>query len=143
VADLHIDDFYHDAAMVLKKLYQAFPRRIAVYVDDISGGDELDEYGLHSNRYLACFSTMIWLAEQGYLSYEATINQDAIDQATLSHKGFTLLSSRSQADCDGAVVTNLSHPSNIIRVRTALQGGSSAELAATMQHLLTIARHFN
>lgn len=142
MADLHIDEFYRDAAMVLNKLYLAFPRRIAVYVDDISGIDELDEYGLHSRRYLACFSAMVWLAEQGYLSFVTTIHQDAIDQATLSHKGFTLLSSHSHTDAQEPV-TGMSQSSNIMRLRAALNSDSSASLAETMQYLLGMARHFD
>jgi hypothetical protein len=92
VSDIHIDDFYRDAGLILLHLYQAFPHKTAIYVEDISGPDEPDEYGLHSKRYLACLSAMIWLAEQGYLSYESCIRQEAIDQAVLSPKGFTLLS---------------------------------------------------
>lgn len=58
MADLHIDDFYRDAALILLRLYRTFPRKTILYVDDISGPDTPDEFGLHSERFQSCFSTM-------------------------------------------------------------------------------------
>jgi hypothetical protein len=120
-----------------------------VYVEDISGADEPDEYGLHSKRYLACLSAMIWLAEQGYLSYESTIRQEAIDQAVLSHKGFTLLSSRcelsSNPDKTEAMLAAEMEPSrsNIVQLRRALKSRSSNRVNQTMQYLFSIAGRFH
>ena len=62
MTDLHIDDFCHDAARIIVHLYSVFPRRTSVYVVDISGDDEPDEVGLHSDRFMACLGTMLWLA---------------------------------------------------------------------------------
>ncbi|MEH6367817.1 MULTISPECIES: hypothetical protein [Pseudomonas] len=86
--DLHIDDFYKDAAATLLMLYQAFPRKIAVYVEDLIGREEPDEYGLPSKRHLGCLSTMLWLADEGFIRYENTISYDAMDQAVLTERGF-------------------------------------------------------
>ena len=146
MADLHIDDFYKDAALILLQLYQVFPRKAAIYVEDISGPDEPDEYGLHSKRYTACLSAMLWLAEQGYLSYESTIRQEAIDQAALTHKGFTLLSSRCELDSNQAVVSALvmeQSSSNISQLRHALKSRSSTALEQTMQYLLRASGKFH
>ena len=63
MADLHIDDFYRDSAMILLRLYTTFPRKTVLYVDDICGPDAPDEFGLHSERHQSCFSAMTWLAE--------------------------------------------------------------------------------
>jgi hypothetical protein len=90
--DLHIDDFYKDAAAGLLALYQAFPRRIDLYVEDLIGREEPDEFGLPSKRHQACLGTLLWLAEEGYLRFESTIAYDALDQAVLSEKGFLRLS---------------------------------------------------
>lgn len=147
MADLHIDDFYRDAGLILQQLYQVFPRKSAVYVEDISGPDEPDEYGLHNKRYMACLSAMIWLAEQGYLSYESTIREEAIDQAVLSHKGFTLLSSR----CDLAELASpgespidmAGSDTNVEQLRRALQSRSSSAVQAIMQHLFKASRQFH
>lgn len=35
--DLHIDDFYKDAAKGLLLLYQAFPNKSTLYMDDLIG----------------------------------------------------------------------------------------------------------
>lgn len=135
MSDLHIDDFYKDAARILAQLYLHFPRKAAVYVEDISGPDEPDEYGLHSARYLACLGAMLWLGEQGYLYYEDTIRQEAIDQAALSHKAFTLLTAPCElADANGQ--------SNIEGLRAAIKSRSSSRLMAIMQHLMQRASGF-
>ena len=145
--DSHIDAFYRDAGLVLQKLYRAFPRKTAIYVEDISGPDKPDEYGLHSDRYLACLSTMVWLAEQGYLTYESTIRQEAIDQAVLTHKSFTLLSSHCPLNSAAAATLSAAddeHPrSNIVRLRQALKTNSAPLVADTMRQLLLAAHHFH
>ena len=46
--DLQIDDFYKDAASGLLALYQVFPRKAALYVEDLIGREEPDEFGLPS-----------------------------------------------------------------------------------------------
>jgi hypothetical protein len=90
--DLQIDDFYKDAAGGLLLLYQAFPRKLALYVEDLIGREEPDEFGLPSKRHQACLGALLWLAEEGYLRFESTIAYDALDQAVLTEKGFLRLS---------------------------------------------------
>ncbi len=147
MGDSHIDNFYRDAGLVLQKLYRAFPRKIAIYVEDISGPDEPDEYGLHSNRYIACLSTMIWLAEQGYLTYESTIRQEAIDQAVLTHKGFTLLSSHYRFDPTAKTgppaAAGAAPRATIDVLRRCLRAGPDVELATVMRQLFEVAHKFH
>ena len=95
--DLNIDDFCQDVGRILATLHQVFPRPIILSVDDICGPEETDEFGIHSNRYLACFSTMLWLAEEGYLRYVETLRNEGIDQAVLSARCFAHLT-RPRAD---------------------------------------------
>ncbi|QLC74580.1 hypothetical protein LPB260_28295 [Pseudomonas sp. LPB0260] len=90
--DLQIDDFYKDAASGLLMLYQVFPRKMALYVEDLIGREEPDEFGLPSKRHQSCLSALLWLAEEGYLRFDSTIAYDALDQAVLSEKGFLRLS---------------------------------------------------
>ncbi|MFI8482631.1 hypothetical protein ACIGCM_18850 [Pseudomonas sp. NPDC078700] len=90
--DLQIDDFYKDAAAGLLMLYQAFPRKIGLYVEDLIGREEPDEFGLPSTRHQSCLGTQLWLAEEGYIRFESTIAYDALDQAVLTEKGFLRLS---------------------------------------------------
>lgn len=96
IDDLHIEDFCKDTAKILLALYKRFPQKSTLYVEDISGPDSPDEFGLHSPRFNACFNTMLWLAENNYLSYEQTIKQEALESVVLSHRAFTFLSSWQQ-----------------------------------------------
>lgn len=87
--DVNIDDFYRDMATVLLVLYQQFPRKITLYVDDICGPDETDDFGLHSPRYLSALGAMIWLGDEGYIRYDNIAREEALDQACLTQKGFS------------------------------------------------------
>lgn len=149
MSDLHVDDFYKDSARILAQLYSNFPRRKAVYVEDVSGPDEMDEYGLHSERHIACLGTMLWMAEEGYLRFEDTIRQEAIDQAVLSHKAFVLLSAQHEfpvslneegenlLDDEGMPASILyERRTNIHCLREALRSKSSDRVRNIMQYLL-------
>ena len=151
MADLHIDDFYRDISKIFLRLYAVFPRKVVLYVEDISGPDEPDEFGLHHPRFQACFSTMVWLAEHGYLSFEDNIRQEALDQVVLTQKAFLLLSSRSdleltQVDKDQALPPSVVEDSrtNIAQLREARRTGSSIMLQRCVRYLLAhppIGRH--
>jgi len=90
--ELHIGDFYKDVAGILAALYKRFPTKSALYIEDVCGPDEPDEFGLHSPRYTACFSAALWLAEEGYLRFSDTIQQEAFDECVLTQKAFLTLS---------------------------------------------------
>ena len=92
MADLNVEDFFKDCARVLDVLYRSFPTPTTVYVEDISGSEDTDEFGMHSKRYLSCFSTLLWLEAEGFIRYHEPIRQEAVDQAVLSNRSFTLLS---------------------------------------------------
>jgi hypothetical protein len=144
MSDLHIDDFYKDTALIFLRLYASFPNKIILYVEDICGEDQPDEFGLHSNRFLSGFSTMVWLGEQGYLKFDTTIKQEALDQAVLTEKGFLLLSSRSELDFSEAKFDDGIPPSimeqsksNIIQLRYAVKSHSSIIIKQCVQYLLS------
>lgn len=142
MADLHIDDFYKDAAQILLVLYQFFPRPYTVYAEDISGPDLPDEYGLHSDRHQSCFSTMVWLRDAGLLRFVDVINNEAIDQAVLTHKTLTLLTTRSEirfAPEEESMPPSVAeeHASHIHQLRLAVRSESSFTVRRIMQHLLT------
>lgn len=146
MADIHIADFYKDVARIFTQLYLSFPRKITLFVEDISGPDSPDEFGLHCARFQSCFSTMIWLAEAGYITYESTIRQEALDQVTLSHKGFTLLYSRLDLEEHAGIAVDAdkelppsvqdTFATNIYLVRQALKSGSSHAIEQVVQTLL-------
>lgn len=143
MADIHIDDFCRDVALVLVQLYNAFPRRHTLYVEDISGPDEPDEVGLHSKRYTACFGAMLWLAEEGYLRYETLVYRDGIDQAVLTNKSFVLLSATSDVRFDDPIDPSLPESvysekqTLVAQIRAALHSGSSANVTRVIRHFLS------
>ncbi len=131
--DLHIDDFYRDTAAGLLMLYQAFPRKVALYVEDLIGHEEPDEFGLPSKRHQGCLGALLWLAEEGYLRFDSTIQYQALDQAVLTEKAFLRLT-RSVPDLPAATEALPSsvqrvHASLAHQLREALKSGNSERLA--------------
>lgn len=143
MADIHIEEFYKDAAIALVQLYNAFPRRVNLFVEDIAGPDEPDEFGLHSKRHMACFGTLLWLAEEGLLRYVDTIRQEALDQAVLTQQAFVRLSSPANSDLheednsdssqDLPPAVREDFSTHIHTLRNALRSGSSAKISRVMQ----------
>lgn len=142
MADIHIEEFYKDVAIALVQLYGAFPRRVNLFVEDIAGADEPDEFGLHSRRHMACFGALLWLSEEGLLRYVDTIRQDALDQAVLTRAAFIRLSSPAGSALTAeiapqALATAAKAPpslkqdfsSFIYLFREALRSGSSAQIS--------------
>jgi len=143
MTDIHIDDFYKDAAKALLHLYVSFPKPTQIYVEDISGADEPDEFGLHSDRHNACFSTLLWLAQSGYIHYADTIRQEALDQAVLTQKAFLLLTAYSELSDSHPKVKTENPPSvkeefssNIHQIRQALKSSSSVQIRKIVQYIL-------
>ena len=141
MADLHIEDFYRDVAKIFLQLYAVFPRKSILYVEDISGPDEPDEFGLHHPRFQACFSTMVWLSEHGYLAFDAPIGQEALDQVVLTRRSFLLLSSRSDLALskpprEPAPSVSEHSRSNIAQLRSALASASSLQIRECVDYML-------
>ncbi len=143
MADLHIDDFYRDVATIFLRLYAVFPRKTILYVEDICGPDQPDEFGLHHPRFQAGFSAMVWLADEGYLTFQETIRAEALDQVVLSQKAFLLLSSRSELGLADPPDADTLPPSvaeqsltNINQLRSVLREGSSIRLQKCIAYLL-------
>jgi hypothetical protein len=144
MADLHIDDFYRDVAFIMLHLYSSFPRKTILYVEDVCGPDDPDEFGLHTERFRGCFSAMVWLAEQGYIQFHETIREEALDQVVLTQRGFLLLSSRSELKLGMPEEGSALPPSvmeysmtNIMQIRQALRSRSSIIMGQVMHYLLS------
>ncbi|WP_297793586.1 hypothetical protein [uncultured Marinobacter sp.] len=146
MADIHIEEFYKDTAIALVQLYGAFPRRTNLFVEDIAGPDEPDEFGLHSKRHMACFGALLWLEEEGLLRYVDTIRQEALDQAVLTQKAFVRLSAPAStellnnlqvqppAEMEGLPESvRQDFSTHIHLIRNALRKGSSATISRVMQ----------
>ncbi len=159
MSDLHIDDFCKDSARILVALYAKFPQKLILYVEDIAGPDQPDEFGLHSPRHQACFSTMLWLAETDYISYIQPVRQEALEGATLTHRGFTFLASRDTtgpayaSDTENSLEperTNSPEPgqiknpeTRIEKIRRELREGSSETLKKLMLEYFNSSRSFS
>lgn len=142
MTDINIDDFFKDGAKVLSQLYSVFPRRHSIFVEDICGPEEPDEFGMRSQRHMSCFGTLLWLGEEGYLRYEDVIRQEAIDQAVLSARCFTVLSTPASNAHLANAASELPHSvrteqsTSIHRLRMALKQRSSSQLRSAMVDLM-------
>lgn len=140
MSDIHIDDFFKDAAKTLARLYLTFPRKAVVLVEEIAGQVTTDEFGVPGTRFLSCFGTLLWLAEEGYLRYDEAIRMEAIDQAVLTGRCFGVLTMRaddempSDETLPASVATE--QATYIHRIRDALKSGSSARVRATMTDVM-------
>ena len=152
MADINVEYFYQDIAKILSILYASFPSKAAIYVAEVSGADEPDEYGLHTDRYSACFYAMLWLQEEGYLRYSDSIRQDGIDQATLTLRAFMKLSAIAEPiyiepllddeelreeEPDGLSPSVLEDRMLVInQLRRSLDNRSSIAIGKVIQHIL-------
>jgi len=137
--DLQIEDFYKDVAGGLLMLYQAFPRKTALYVEDLIGHEEPDEFGLPSKRHQGCLGALLWLADEGYVRFESTIQFQAIDQAVLTEKAFLRLT----GSVAGTKIGAGGLPPSVLRMqaslaqqlREALRNGHGEQLARLVRVL--------
>ncbi len=146
--NLHIEDFYKNTAKTFLQLYKSFPNKTILYVEDISGEDTPDEFGLHSPTHLSCLSAIVWLAEHSYVAFDSIIRQEAFDQIVLTEKTFLLLSSHSLPD-DGTTTTEElpstvveDYHSNIAILSRAVQSSSSTSIKHIVYQLLLLSREF-
>jgi hypothetical protein len=126
--DVHIDDFFKDCAVILLHGFKCFPAKQILYVEDICGPDEADEFGLHSPRHLAAFGAIIWMQEEGYIRFSEIDRQESVDEFVLASKAFTRLL---QADKEDPT-TSLAQKLEFVR----LQNDSTALAYLMREHFL-------
>ena len=150
MSDIHIEEFYHDIGLILSRLHASFPRRTTLYVEDISGEDTPDEYGLHSERYMSCLSAMSWLNDQGYIDFESMVKQEAIDQVVLTEKSFWILANQATINMgdDTPELENLppyiaqKSITNVSLLRRALKSKSSIKISQIVFHIMEQSRAY-
>lgn len=91
MSDIYIEDFNRDVAMILHRLYNFFPKPSAIYIDEIAGIDDPDEFGVASERHQRCMGAMMWLAEEGLIRFRDTIGIEGLDAAVLTLRGYRVL----------------------------------------------------
>ncbi len=146
VGDLHIDDFCKDTAKTWLLLFRRFPVKTTLYVEDIAGADEPDEFGLHSPRFEAGFSALVWLHESDYIHYSDTVKQELVEDATLTHRAFTFLASVDETFVN-AVGATTAQPKDALQrridhVKATLNDGTSEELKALVLRYMQESRQF-
>ena len=145
MADLHIDDFYHDVAGILLTLYNGFPSPSILFVEDLIGPHEPDAFGVPAPRHLACFHAMLWMADEGFLRYADTIRQEGLDQCSLTERAFLMLSTPASDWIDVSLPTSIGRQraTPAQRLREAFASRSSTELAEIVQRCFSraVARH--
>lgn len=146
MSDLHIDDFFRDAAKTLILLYSRFPQKTILYVEDIAGPDSPDEFGLHSPRFMAGFHTLLWLAQTDYIQYSQPIRQEALEDATLTHRCFTFLCGPDSGVQDDLFAGELESDTLLRRIdilKAALAHKSSDFLTQLMLRFMNESRSFS
>lgn len=138
--DLHIDDFYRDTAKALVVLYNAFPRKITLYIEDISGPDTPDDFGLHSKRHDAALNTLLWLGSTDYLSYKTQIRSEALEDTVLTHRTFLLLNSGLNRGSFDHQVPHAGADLLISKLREQLTSGTSSTLAICVRSIMAASR---
>lgn len=89
--DVHIDEFFKDCAVILLQGFRRFPARQILYVEDICGPQEQDEFGLNNPRHMAALGAVIWLQEEGYIRYTEMNRQESVDDFVLTSRSFRAL----------------------------------------------------
>jgi len=89
--DIHICDFYHDLSQIFTQLHARFPREETLWLDEICGEDNIDEYGMHSKRYMACFGAVLFLEREGLIRYSSEEGLNGFNHCVLTLKGFQSL----------------------------------------------------
>ena len=127
--DIHITEFYNDVGRIFNRLYSQFPRQITLWVDEISGPDQPDEYGMHSERYIATYATILWLQQEGLLRFNDVDKQDAFNHCCLTLDGFRLLSGIAE------LAQESERPIDLIRA--ALKAQSSNQMEIVVAYILS------
>ena len=88
---------------------------------------------------------MLWLEQEGFLRYESTLRQEAIDQACLTMKGLAFASTICRdpklieiSTSIEPLNTSFSTRQNIVALKHILVNGTSTQLALAMQSLLEL-----
>lgn len=127
--DVNIDDFYRDIAVTLLTLYQQFPQKISVYIEDICGPDDVDEFGLHSRRHLSCIGALMWLHDEGFIRYKDIVKQESAEDCTLTSKAFKKLAfPKIQGDRKSASSIEKQHSTLVFKLHQAVKEQSSIDI---------------
>ncbi|WP_051219377.1 hypothetical protein [Oceanobacter kriegii] len=89
--DVHLDEFFKDCASILLMGLKHFPKPQTLFVQDISGIDDMDEFGLHSDRHLSALGAITWLKEEGFIRFSGYDRQESVDDFVLTARSLRQL----------------------------------------------------
>ena len=126
--DIHICDFYHDLSQIFVQLHSRFPREDTLWLDSVCGEDEVDEYGMHSKRYMSCFGSVLFLEREGYIRYSSEEGFNGFNHCVLTLKGFQNLNK----------FTNGTQSPAIDEIRLAIKAKSSDSIEQAVKLVIEI-----
>ncbi|MCJ8311808.1 MAG: hypothetical protein HRU38_06065 [Saccharospirillaceae bacterium] len=126
--DIHICDFYHDLSQIFKQLHARFPREDTLWLDGICGEDEVDEYGMHSKRYMSCFGTVLFLEREGFIRFSSREGFNGFNHCVLTLKGFQNLNK----------FKNDSQSPAIDEIRNAIKAKSSDQIEQAVKIVIEV-----
>lgn len=133
--DVHIDDFWNDCAAALLSGMRNFPRPITLFIEDIAGPDNVDEFGLHSPRHLAALGAVQWLKDEGFIRFGSLNRQESVDEFILTGKAFSRLlapaDSKALRDMEGGDSTPIFQVLEFARLQ-----GNAAWCGQLLQHAI-------
>jgi hypothetical protein len=135
-ATLNIDDFSRDVARTLVILASVFPRPREVFVEDVYQPEETDEFGMHSDRYLACFQTLVWMREEGFIRFTNTVRTDSVEQAVLTGRCLALLIQPTSLQ-GGSPAIAIETNTLLHQLHAALELGSSTAIRLSVMDLVS------
>jgi hypothetical protein len=80
----NMDDFNEATALILAKLYEAFPQRQSFEIARIVEGAD-------DNKRINYYDTILFLEREGFIRYEGKVATDSFSNVTLTSKGLAVL----------------------------------------------------
>lgn len=118
----NIDEFNKATAVILSKVYESFPKRLAVQVTDfVENPNDAELYG----------DTILWLHNDGFLHFEGRVENRLFYGLTLTGKGLTALNFNPDVLQDSTTLGQ--------KISAAAKQGSQDVLSGLINKLIEIA----
>lgn len=128
----NIDEFNKAAAVILNTLYEAFPRRIQLWIPNLLNLDDEGQGDDEQRRIVNVYGdTVLFLQEEGYISFELKFDNTQFEYSTLTSKGLAILSATPDALKEKETIGK--------RLGTALKSGSQQVVNTLVNQIITAA----
>ena len=90
----------------------------------------MDEFGLHSPRYLSAIGALMWLNDEGYVRYHDIIKQESAEECTLTQKAFVKLIKPNLSKTEMQTANSIEKRESTLafQIQKALQDQSSIDM---------------